>query len=98
MIDRRLENIITHCRHQLTNAVAEGVNIKIMAIERREWPPERRQLQGRDLLLLRRITALPMKIPDGPDLVPVGSWHQPDRVVYSEIRAMSIAGHSGDPE
>ena len=35
MIDRRLDNIITHCRHQLTNAVAEGLNSKIMAIKRR---------------------------------------------------------------
>ena len=28
--------------------------------------PERRELQGRDLLLLRWFTALPMKIPEGP--------------------------------
>jgi transposase len=35
MIDRRLDNIITHCRHQLTNAVTEGLNSKIMAIKRR---------------------------------------------------------------
>jgi len=35
MIDRRLNNIITHCCHQLTNAVAEGLNSKIMAIKRR---------------------------------------------------------------
>jgi len=35
MIDRRLDNIITHCRHQLTNATAEGLNSKIMAIKRR---------------------------------------------------------------
>ncbi|MFM8952376.1 MAG: transposase [Planctomycetaceae bacterium] len=35
MIDRRLDNIITHCRHQLTNAVAEGLNSKIMAVKRR---------------------------------------------------------------
>ncbi|MFN9369972.1 MAG: transposase [Planctomycetia bacterium] len=26
---------MTHCRHQLTNAVAEGLNSKIMAIKRR---------------------------------------------------------------
>ena len=25
MIDRRLDSILTHCRHQLTNAVAEGL-------------------------------------------------------------------------
>ena len=35
MINRRLDNMITHCRHQLTNAVAEGLNSKIMAIKRR---------------------------------------------------------------
>ncbi len=35
MIDRRLDNMITHCRHQLPNAVAEGLNSKIMAIKRR---------------------------------------------------------------
>jgi transposase len=35
MIDRRLDNIINHCHHQLTNAVAEGLNSKIMAIKRR---------------------------------------------------------------
>lgn len=35
MMNRRLDNIITHCRHQLTNAVAEGLNSKIMAIKRR---------------------------------------------------------------
>ena len=35
MNERRLDNIITHCRHQLTNAVAERLNSKIMAIKRR---------------------------------------------------------------
>lgn len=34
MIARRLDNIITHYRHQLNNAVAEGLNSKIMAIKR----------------------------------------------------------------
>jgi transposase len=33
MVVRRLDDIITHCRHQLTNAVAEGHNSKIMAIK-----------------------------------------------------------------
>ena len=33
-IDRRLGNIVTFCRHQLTNAAAEGLNSKIMAITR----------------------------------------------------------------
>jgi transposase len=35
MIDRRLDNIMTHRRHQLSNAAAEGLNSKIMAIKRR---------------------------------------------------------------
>ena len=34
MIDRRLANIIAHCRHQLTNTVAGGLNSKIMVIKR----------------------------------------------------------------
>jgi len=35
MLSRRLDNVITYCRHQVTNAVAEGLNSKIMAIKRR---------------------------------------------------------------
>lgn len=35
MIDRRRDNIINHCRHQLTNAVDEGLNSKTIAIARR---------------------------------------------------------------
>jgi len=35
LVKRHLENILTYCRHQLTNAVAEGLNSKIMAIKRR---------------------------------------------------------------
>jgi transposase len=31
----RLGNVITHCRHRITNAVAEGLTGKIMAIKRR---------------------------------------------------------------
>jgi transposase len=34
MIDRRRDNIITQCRYQLINAVAEGLNSKIMAMKR----------------------------------------------------------------
>jgi hypothetical protein len=34
MIDRRRDNIITQCRYQLINAVAEGLNSKTMAIKR----------------------------------------------------------------
>ncbi|MGH8760143.1 MAG: ISL3 family transposase [Burkholderiales bacterium] len=30
-----LDNIVTYCRHQVTNGVAEGLNSKIMAIKRR---------------------------------------------------------------
>jgi transposase len=32
---RRLDNIVTYCKHQLTNAVSEGLNSKIMAVKRR---------------------------------------------------------------
>jgi transposase len=35
MINRRLDNIITHCRHQLTNATAERLSSKILSIKRR---------------------------------------------------------------
>ncbi len=29
------DNIVTFCRHRITNAVAEGLNSKIMSIKRR---------------------------------------------------------------
>lgn len=35
MLKRRLDNILTYCRLQITNAVAEGINSKLMAIKRR---------------------------------------------------------------
>lgn len=35
IIDPRLHKIVTYCRHQLTSAVAEGLNSKIMAIKHR---------------------------------------------------------------
>lgn len=35
MIQRRLENVVTYCTHFVTNAVAEGLNRKIMSIKRR---------------------------------------------------------------
>jgi transposase len=35
MIQRRLENVVTYCKHFITNAVAEGLNSKIMSIKRR---------------------------------------------------------------
>ncbi len=34
LIQRHLENILTFCRHRITNGVAEGLNSKIMAIKR----------------------------------------------------------------
>ena len=34
MLKRRLDNILNYCNHQITNAVAEGLNSKIMAIKR----------------------------------------------------------------
>lgn len=35
LIQRHLENILTFCRHRITNGVAEGLNSKIMAVKRR---------------------------------------------------------------
>ena len=35
MLKRRLDNILTYCRLRITNAVAEGINSKLMAIKRR---------------------------------------------------------------
>jgi transposase len=35
MIQRRLENVVTYCKHFVTNAVAEGLNSKIMSLKRR---------------------------------------------------------------
>jgi transposase len=35
MIKERLANVVSYCRHFITNAVAEGLNSKIMSIKRR---------------------------------------------------------------
>lgn len=35
LLKRRLDNIVTYCRLRITNAVAEGINSKLMAIKRR---------------------------------------------------------------
>lgn len=35
MIKERLANVVSYCTHRITNAVAEGINSKIMAIKRR---------------------------------------------------------------
>jgi transposase len=34
-IKERLPNVVSYCKHKITNAVAEGINSKIMAIKRR---------------------------------------------------------------
>ena len=34
-IKERLSNVVSYCTHQITNAVAEGMNSKIMSIKRR---------------------------------------------------------------
>jgi transposase len=34
-IQERLTNVVSYCTHGITNAVAEGINSKIMAIKRR---------------------------------------------------------------
>lgn len=35
MLARHLENVLTYCTHRITNAVAEGLNSKIMTIKRK---------------------------------------------------------------
>ena len=35
MLQRRLEQVLNYCKHEITNAVAEGLNSKIMSIKRR---------------------------------------------------------------
>ncbi|NBV44862.1 MAG: hypothetical protein EBR86_04300 [Planctomycetia bacterium] len=35
LAEGRLDNVITYCRHRITNAVAEGLDSTIMAIKRR---------------------------------------------------------------
>lgn len=35
MLRRHIDNIVTYCRHPITNGVAEGLNSKIMTIKRR---------------------------------------------------------------
>ena len=35
MISRRLNNVVSYCKHWITNAVSEGLNSKIMSIKRR---------------------------------------------------------------
>jgi hypothetical protein len=35
MIQTHRNNILTYCRHRVMNAIAEGLNSKIMAIKRR---------------------------------------------------------------
>jgi transposase len=34
MVKRHIDNIVTYCKHPITNAVAEGINSKIMSIKR----------------------------------------------------------------
>jgi transposase len=34
-IKTHLKNVLTYCRHRVTNAVAEGINAKIMAVVRK---------------------------------------------------------------
>lgn len=34
-LKERIDNVVTYCTHGITNAVAEGINSKIMSIKRR---------------------------------------------------------------
>ncbi len=35
MLKNHLDNVLTYCTHRMTNATAEGINSKIMAVKRR---------------------------------------------------------------
>jgi transposase len=35
MIQERLDNVLTYCKHPITDGVAEGLNSKIMSIKRK---------------------------------------------------------------
>ncbi|EFL49694.1 transposase IS204/IS1001/IS1096/IS1165 family protein [Solidesulfovibrio fructosivorans JJ]] len=43
-VGRHLDNILTFCRHRITNGVVEGLNSKIMAIKRRACGYRNREL------------------------------------------------------
>ncbi|WP_243438976.1 transposase [Fundidesulfovibrio soli] len=67
LIQRQLENILTFCRHRITNGVAEGLNSKIMAINQAQGLrlQEPGSFQDRHLLLLRRFGPLPGQLVTG---------------------------------
>ena len=57
---RHLYNLLTYCKLQVNNAMAEGLNSNIMAIKRRAlWLPQQGALQERHLLLLRKTGFIP---------------------------------------
>ena len=75
-IKEQLDNVVSYCKHHITNAVAEGINSKIMAIKRRVGGYRNKQnFKIAVFFYLRRTTALPTLKPDGPyfsfDLNPV---------------------------
>jgi transposase len=76
----RIDNIVTYCTHGITNAVAEGINSKIMSIKRRAGG-----YRNRENFKKAWIRSLPTVIPDGPllqtltvDQGPVRHWNRTD--------------------
>ncbi len=60
MLMDHMDNIVTFCRHRETNAVAEGLNSKIMSIKRRACGYSNKEhFQDSDLLLLWRLNLYP---------------------------------------
>ena len=75
MIQRHLENLLTFCRHRITNGVAEGLNSKIMAIKRKACGYRNRDhfktaiyffCGGLDLYPTSSWSELPTENPGGP--------------------------------
>ena len=76
LMKERLKNVVSYCTHKITNALAEGMNSKIMSIKRRVGGFRNRQnfktaifFYYGYLLLLRWTQPLPTIIPDGPIFV-----------------------------
>jgi len=66
-IKPRLANVAIYCTHGITNAVAEGLNSKIMSIKRRAGVYRNREnFRTAIFFLLRWTENLPLRKPDGP--------------------------------
>ena len=66
-IKERLQNVVRYCTYGITNAVAEGLNSKIMAIKRRVGGYRNKDnFKTAIFFYLWRPRPLPTIIPDGP--------------------------------